>query len=115
MSKITPINISDYRQIVVMTGAGISAASGLPTYRGAGGLWNEIDVENNATAAAVQSDPKRVWRFFAELRKKVAGARPNAAGLVPVAGAPALLVLDQDDAFVRVTYVRVEGVWSRLR
>lgn len=75
------IDLSSYRRMVVLTGAGISAASGLPTYRGAGGLWNEIDVENHATAAAVKSNPARVWEFFAEIRAQLVGALPNAGHL----------------------------------
>jgi NAD-dependent deacetylase len=64
-----------------MTGAGISVASGLPTYRGKGGLWTEIDVERHATAAAVRANPARVWEFFAEVRAQVAIARPSAGHL----------------------------------
>ncbi len=66
MSDVAPIDLAAYRRIVIVTGAGISVASGLPTYRGVGGLWNKVDVANHATAAAIRSDPERVWSFFAE-------------------------------------------------
>jgi hypothetical protein len=59
MSDVPRLDLSSYRRIVILTGAGISVASGLPTYRGAGGLWNEVDVAGHATAAAVQTDPAR--------------------------------------------------------
>lgn len=62
-----------------MTGAGVSAASGLPTYRGVGGLWNTSDVERYATAAAMATDPIRVWEFFSRLRTQIAAAAPNPA------------------------------------
>ncbi len=78
MSDATRINLAKYRKIVIVTGAGISAASGLPTYRGAGGLWDEVDVASHATAAAMEADPGRVWRFFADVRAQIAVARPNA-------------------------------------
>jgi NAD-dependent deacetylase len=82
MSKDVPtptIDWSEYRQIVVLTGAGVSAASGLPTYRGVGGVWDTADVEVHATAAALERDPIRVWEFFAQLRSNVSLAKPNAA------------------------------------
>lgn len=81
MSDVTPIDLANYRQIVIMTGAGISVASGLPTYRGAGGLWNEVDVGSHATAAAMQADPARVWNFFSEVRAQISVAEPNAGHL----------------------------------
>lgn len=55
------IDWAAYRSIVVLTGAGISVASGLRPYRGPGGLWSEIDVDSLVTGAAVARDPRRVW------------------------------------------------------
>ena len=81
MTDAPKIDVASYRKIVIVTGAGISAASGLPTYRGAGGLWDEVDVASHATAAAMEADPGRVWRFFAEIRTQIAVARPNAGHL----------------------------------
>jgi NAD-dependent deacetylase len=81
MSDAPRLDLTGYRQMVIMTGAGISVASGLPTYRGAGGLWNEVDVAGHATAAAIQADPSRVWEFFADIRGKIADAHPNAGHL----------------------------------
>jgi NAD-dependent deacetylase len=73
------IDWAAYRSIVVLTGAGISVASGLRPYRGPGGLWSEMDVDSVVTAAAVARDPRRVWAFHAEMLRAVAAASPNAA------------------------------------
>jgi NAD-dependent deacetylase len=73
------LELGNYRRIVVMTGAGISVASGLPTYRGSGGLWREVEVDKHATRAAIAVDSARVWNFFAQIRAQVAATKPNAA------------------------------------
>lgn len=91
---VSPIALANYRQLVIMTGAGISVGSGLPTYRGVGGLWDEVDVGSHATAAAIESDPARVWSFFASVRKQIALARPN-AGHLAIAQAERRLRSDQ--------------------
>jgi len=70
---------SSYRNIVVLTGAGASAASGLQTYRGAEGLWQDEDAVNMATAAAWERDPMGVWRVFGAMRQAIREAEPNAA------------------------------------
>jgi NAD-dependent deacetylase len=88
------LELARYHSVVVLTGAGVSVASGLPTYRGAGGLWDTIDVGGNATAAAVEAAPARVWAFFAGARAKLVAARPNAAHLA-IAQAEARLRSDQ--------------------
>lgn len=78
-TSIPSIDWLEYKRIVVLTGAGVSVASGLPTYRGVGGVWDSADVETHATAAALKKDPIRVWEFFAQLRSRVSEANPNAA------------------------------------
>jgi NAD-dependent deacetylase len=75
---VAPLELWRYREIVVLTGAGVSAGSGLPTYRGPGGLWTQTDVAGHATAAAIAADPRKVWTYFAGLRRALAGAAPNA-------------------------------------
>ena len=67
------------RRITVLTGAGVSAASGVPTFRGAGGLWRGFRSEDLATAGAFERDPALVWEWYAWRRAAIAGARPNAA------------------------------------
>jgi NAD-dependent deacetylase len=68
-----------YRRIVVLTGAGISAASGLRTYRGPGGVWEEHDVERLGHVGALADRPADVWKLFGGMRQSVMGARPNQA------------------------------------
>src|SRR2546421_10045002 len=64
-------------RIAVLTGAGISAESGLATFRGAGGLWEGHRVEDVATPRAFQRDPQLVWRFYHMRRAALANVRPN--------------------------------------
>jgi NAD-dependent deacetylase len=67
------------KKVVVLTGAGISAESGLRTFRDADGLWENHRVEDVATPEAWQRDPELVLRFYNERRKGAADAQPNAA------------------------------------
>jgi NAD-dependent SIR2 family protein deacetylase len=53
------------RRILAVCGAGLSAASGLPTFRGAGGLWRNYDATELATPEAFEADPGLVWMFYA--------------------------------------------------
>jgi NAD-dependent deacetylase len=66
-------------RLFVLTGAGISAESGLATFRGSGGLWNGYRVEEVATPEAWQANPKLVWQFYSMRRRDALAARPNAA------------------------------------
>lgn len=70
-----------YQNIVILTGAGISAESGLQTFRGGGGLWEGERVEDVATPQAFARDPDRVHRFYNMRRAGLANAQPNAAHL----------------------------------
>lgn len=65
--------------VVVLTGAGISAESGVPTFRGPGGLWRNYRPEDLATPEAFARDPKMVWEWYAWRRERVGPCRPNAA------------------------------------
>ena len=64
--------------LVVLTGAGMSAESGISTFRGAGGLWEGHRVEDVATIDAWNRNPELVMRFYNERRKAVWNADPNA-------------------------------------
>ncbi len=67
------------QRIVVLSGAGISAESGLRTFRDSDGLWEGYEVTDVATPGAWQKDPELVLKFYNERRKNVAEANPNAA------------------------------------
>ena len=90
--------LREARGIVVLTGAGVSAESGIPTFREAGsGLWAGVDPETVATRAAFRREPRRVWDWYAERRATILQARPNAAHL-------ALAVMERRcEAFLLVT------------
>jgi NAD-dependent deacetylase len=66
-------------RLFVLTGAGISAESGLATFRGSGGLWNGHRVEEVATPEAWDADPELVWRFYSMRRRDALAVQPNAA------------------------------------
>ncbi|QJT08146.1 SIR2 family NAD-dependent protein deacylase [Oceanidesulfovibrio marinus] len=71
--------ISSAQRIGVLAGAGISAESGIPTFRGASGLWKGMDPVKLATPRAFENDPASVWEFYAWRRQLIAKARPNPA------------------------------------
>jgi NAD-dependent protein deacetylase/lipoamidase len=66
-------------RITVLTGAGVSAASGVPTFRGPGGLWKDFRPEQLATPEAFARDPRLVWEWYDWRRQLVSGCRPNRA------------------------------------
>jgi NAD-dependent deacetylase len=67
------------RRVTVLTGAGVSAASGVPTFRGPGGLWRTHRPEDLATPDAFARDPRLVWEWYDWRRQRLAACRPNAA------------------------------------
>ncbi|MFN3459195.1 MAG: NAD-dependent deacylase [Novosphingobium sp.] len=71
--------MSNPRNIVILTGAGISAESGIDTFRGGGGLWEQHRVEDVATPEAFARDPNLVLRFYDMRREAIQTKEPNAA------------------------------------
>jgi len=69
------------RTVVALTGAGVSAESGVPTFRGADGLWKAFRAEQLATPDAFDRDPRLVWEWYSWRREGIAGCVPNAAHL----------------------------------
>ncbi len=65
------------REVVVLTGAGVSAESGVPTFRGAGGMWRTYSATDLATPEAFARDPALVWEFYNHRREVLAPCRPN--------------------------------------
>jgi NAD-dependent deacetylase len=103
------LNFGRYRNIVILTGAGVSVASGIPPFRGPGGLWNDPNVERFAHRESLDDDPEGAWKFFALLRSAALKARPNAAH-------QALVRLEQslrpDQSFLLITQ-NVDGLHQR--
>jgi NAD-dependent protein deacetylase/lipoamidase len=66
------------RSVAVLTGAGVSAESGVPTFRGNNGLWKRHRPEELATPGAFERDPKSVWEWYDWRRARIAETRPNA-------------------------------------
>jgi NAD-dependent deacetylase len=92
-------------RVAVLTGAGVSAESGLPTFRGAGGLWEGHRVEDVATPMAFHRDPALVWRYYNARRAALVKVQPNA-------GHVALVKLEQrlgEDRFTLITQ-NVDGL-----
>src|SRR5947207_965550 len=67
------------KKLVVLTGAGLSAESGLKTFRDSDGLWEQYRIEDVATPMAWQKDPALVLEFYNQRRRDVLAAKPNAA------------------------------------
>ncbi len=66
-------------RVLVLTGAGVSAESGIPTFRGREGYWRNFDPAKLATPQAFARDPKLVWEWYRERRQRIRNAQPNAA------------------------------------
>src|ERR1041385_5944040 len=84
-------------RVLAVTGSGISAASGIPTFRGKGGYWRNLDPKTLATRTAFEKDPKLVWEWYLERRQAIRKAKPNAAHFALVALAAKI------DSFLLVT------------
>jgi NAD-dependent deacetylase len=74
-----PIEIGPQDRLFVLTGAGVSAESGLPTFRDNNGLWNGYRVEEVATPEAWAEDAEKVWRFYSMRRRDALSCKPNPA------------------------------------
>lgn len=73
------ISIRSDSTVVILTGAGISAESGLKTFRESGGLWEEYNVYDVATPEAFAANPELVWEFYNKRRQQIINAKPNDA------------------------------------
>jgi NAD-dependent deacetylase len=72
-------DLGTFDRVVFFTGAGVSAESGIPTYRGQGGIWHQYNYEDYACQRAFDRDPEKVWEFHEARREAAAACEPNAA------------------------------------
>ena len=79
--EFEPLRVGPDQRVFVLTGAGISAESGVATFRDSGGLWEQHRIEDVATAEGFERDPRMVWRFYSGRRKQAASVQPNPAHL----------------------------------
>ncbi len=102
--NLTPEHLD---RIVVLTGAGMSAESGVPTFRGEGGLWKQHRPEELATPQAFAADPQLVWDWYKYRRNLIAATEPNP-------GHTALVELESilGDAYTLITQ-NVDGLHTR--
>ena len=86
------------QRITVLTGAGVSAASGVPTFRGDGGLWKNYKAEDLATPEAFNRDPRLVWEWYDWRRRLISTCKPNAAHvtLAGLNGRPGFTLITQN-------------------
>jgi NAD-dependent deacetylase len=103
MEKIDP---RKYRRIVFFTGAGMSAESGVPTYRGRGGIWSQYRWEEFACQEAFDADPEKVLQFH-ELR------RAAVLACAPHAGHAAVAALEKSHPGVTVVTQNIDGMHQR--
>ncbi|MEI9952380.1 MAG: Sir2 family NAD-dependent protein deacetylase [Pseudomonadota bacterium] len=78
-SAFEPLTVSRRTPVFVLSGAGISAGSGVRTFRDAGGLWHSYRFEDVASPEAWAKDPALVWKFYSERRGQLTGIEPNCA------------------------------------
>jgi NAD-dependent deacetylase len=103
MKKISP---DDYEHIVFFTGAGMSAESGVPTYRGRGGIWSQYRWEEYACQEAFDTDPEKVLKFHELRRAAVLACKPHA-------GHAAIAELEKKHPRVTVVTQNIDGMHQR--
>ncbi len=107
-------------KIVILTGAGISAESGLGTFRDAGGLWSQYDLEEVATPEGFARDPAKVHGFYNARRANAKAAEPNAAHIALARlerdwpGQVVLITQNIDDLHERAGHQRVIHMHGEL-
>jgi NAD-dependent deacetylase len=99
--------LSRAKRVAVLTGAGISKPSGIPTFRDAAGLWKDFDIEEYATPEAYARNPQKVWEWYAWRYQNVLQAQPNRAHTLL-----AMLEKQIGDGFLLVTQ-NVDSLHSR--
>jgi NAD-dependent deacetylase len=98
--------LARYDRIVFFTGAGMSVESGVPTYRGAGGIWSDYRWQEYACQSAFERDPEKVWDFHDRRRAAVAACRPHA-------GHAALARLQANRPGITIVTQNIDGMHQR--
>ncbi|MCC6527259.1 MAG: NAD-dependent deacylase, partial [Polyangiaceae bacterium] len=95
-----------FERVVFFTGAGISVESGIPTYRGSGGVWAAYDYRQYACEEAFLRDPDKVWEFHEVRRQKVGACEPNR-------GHRAIAAFQERRPSTRVVTQNIDGLHAR--
>ncbi len=103
------LDVRSYNHIVVLTGAGISVASGLKAFRGPGGIWEEVDVDRYGTKEALKNEPLGMWKLWGALRPLSNQAEPNPAH---ISLAQFEATVKDDRSFTLITQ-NIDGLHSR--
>jgi NAD-dependent deacetylase len=98
--------LAEAKSIAILTGAGISAESGIPTFRGPGGVWRTYRAEELATPQGFARDPKLVWEWYDWRRSVISDAQPNA-------GHMALAEIERRAAHYTLITQNVDGLHDR--
>lgn len=105
--------LREAKSVAVLTGAGISAESGIPTFRGPGGLWRNYSPQDLATPEAFARDPRLVWEWYDWRRGLIAKSEPNAGHRALVELERQKTEAEQDrDSFTLITQ-NVDGLHDR--
>ncbi len=103
---VRPLTASTYQSIVFFTGAGMSAESGVPTYRGQGGIWAKYNWEQVACEGAFQRDPEKVLEFHALRRQQLADCLPHPGHRV-------IAALENNHPHLTVVTQNIDGLHQR--
>ena len=103
---MSTLRFRDFERIVFFTGAGLSAESGIPTYRGHGGIWHQYNYEDYACQRAFDRDPDKVWDFHDKRRAAVAACEPNAGHRI-------IAELQRDKEGVAIVTQNIDGLHQR--
>jgi NAD-dependent deacetylase len=103
---MTALESDNYKSIVFFTGAGMSAESGVPTYRGRGGVWSQYRWEEYACQEAFHRDPEKVLKFHELRRQSVLACKPHAGHAV-------IAELEKKHPHVMVVTQNIDGMHQR--
>ncbi|HVK05701.1 MAG TPA: Sir2 family NAD-dependent protein deacetylase [Armatimonadaceae bacterium] len=110
--EVAPLHLDRCRRVVVLTGAGVSVASGLPTYRGPGGLWNDAEIARLVDARNLPESLPGLWNLYSGRRASIKDVGPNAAHRALAAAQTRLNTPEEPDRFLVVTQ-NIDGLHQR--